>query len=146
MQSQALVVPELDLDKIEQAMVQAGEPIEILPVHYFADGIYAREITIPKGTILTGKIHKTRHLNVISKGRIAVWSPGEPVRLINAPFTFVAHPGTRRLGLAHEETVWTTIHATDETDLDRLEDQLIEPHDNPYLSDLLPSEEIKCLG
>jgi hypothetical protein len=27
--------------------------------HYFAPGLYAREMTIPKGVTVTGSVHKT---------------------------------------------------------------------------------------
>lgn len=122
----------LDVDRLEAAMRQ-HEQIEIEPVHRFADGLYAREITIPAGTLLTGKIHRARHLNIISRGDISVWSAGEPVRRIRAPFSFVADAGARRVGFAHEETVWTTVHATRETDLTKLEAELIEPRTIPLL-------------
>lgn len=122
-----------NVDELEGVMVRECVPVEIEPVHRFAQGIYAREITIPAGTLLTGKIHRTQHLNVISAGDISVWTEGEPVRRIKAPYTFVAEPGTRRVGYAHADTVWTTIHATTETDLERLEATLIEPHVNPQL-------------
>jgi hypothetical protein len=124
------------VDRLERAIVQHLAPVEIEPVHYFADGTYAREITIPAGSLLTGKIHKTQHLNIISAGSITVWSPGEKTRHIVAPFAFVAEPGTRRVGFAHEDTVWTTIHATEETDLERLELQLIEPRDVALLDEM----------
>ncbi len=110
---------------LEKAMLEQPQ-VEIEPTHYFADGIYAREIVIPAGTLLTGKIHKTRHLNIVSKGKIAVvteWGQ----KIIEAPFTFVAEPGTKRVGVALEDTVWTTIHASEETDLVKLEDELIAP-------------------
>lgn len=122
------------VDELEAAM-RTQPQVEIEPVHRFADGLYAREITIPAGTLLTGKIHRTRHLNIVSAGRIAVWSEGEPVRIIEAPFSFVAEPGTRRVGFAYEDTVWTTIHATHETDLAALEAELIEPRDPLPLPD-----------
>lgn len=132
------------VDELEAAMRAHPDQRHIEPVHRFADGIYAREITIPAGTLLTGKIHRTQHLNIVSAGRISVWTEGEPVRVIEAPYAFVAQPGTRRVGFAHEDTVWTTIHATTETDLERLEAQLIEPHDVPLLT---PSpSEAACLG
>jgi hypothetical protein len=120
------------IDELQAAMLtQPQVPIE--PVHRFADGLYAREITIPAGTLLVGKIHKTRHLNLVSAGEIVVWSAGEPVRRVRAPFAFVAEPGARRVGYALEDTVWTTVHATSETDLEKLEAELIEPHDVPAL-------------
>lgn len=116
------------VDELEAAM-RTRPQVDLPPVHRFADGLYAREITIPAGTLLTGKQHRTRHLNIISAGEISVWSAGEPVRRIRAPYSFVAEPGTRRVGYAHADTVWTTIHATAETDLARLEAALIEPTD-----------------
>ncbi len=119
------------IDRIESE-ISLLEPIEVVPVHHFCNpnsgapnGIYAREITIPEGAALTGKIHKTDHLNILSKGTITVWSDDEGERTISAPFTFVAKAGARRFGYAHTECVWTTIHGTNETDLDKLEDDLV---------------------
>jgi len=100
------------------------QQVDIKPVHYFAKGLYAREIFIPKGTLLTGKIHKSEHLNVISKGDISVVTEFGTKRII-APFTMVSQPGTKRVGYAHEDTVWTTIHATEETDMEKVERELI---------------------
>lgn len=124
--------------RLEREMLR----MEQLPIdthHHFAPGQYAREIVIPAGTLLTGKKHKTEHLNVVSKGDITVWTE-DGMRRIKAPFTFVSKPGTKRVGLAHEETVWITIHATSETDLVKLEAELIEP-------EMIGSEsEVVCLG
>lgn len=93
--------------------------------HHFAPGVYAREMTIPAGVVLTGAVHKTEHLNIVSKGRISV-STDDGMKEVSAPYTFVSKPGTKRVGFAHEETVWTTIHATNETDLDKLVEELTE--------------------
>lgn len=124
--------------RLEREMLR----MEQLPIdthHHFAPGQYAREIVIPAGTLLTGKKHKTEHLNVVSKGDITVWTE-DGMRRIKAPFTFVSKPGTKRVGLVHEETVWITIHATSETDLVKLEAELIEP-------EMIGSEsEVVCLG
>lgn len=125
------------VDDLEAAM-RTQYQIEIPVVHRFADHVYAREITIPAGTLLTGKIHKTRQLNIISAGSIQVWEEGRPTRRIDAPHSFISEAGARRVGLALTETVWTTIHGTDETDIDRLEAELIEPHDT---ISTLPSED-----
>lgn len=115
------------IEQLEQAMFQMPEhQIEIEPKHYFAKGVYAREILIPKGTTLTGKIHRTEHLNIISKGDISVLTE-HGMRRIQAPYTMVSLPGTKRVGYAHEDTVWTTIHGTEEKDLDKLEEELIAP-------------------
>jgi hypothetical protein len=110
----------LSLEAEMHSMVQ----VEIQPVHYFAKGLYAREIFIPKGTLLTGKIHKSEHLNIISKGEISVVTEYGTKR-IKAPFTMVSQPGTKRVGYAHEDTVWTTIHATEKTEIKDVEEDLI---------------------
>lgn len=129
------------IDVVERGI--SGLPAAILGlVHHFSKGIYARELRMPAGTILTGKIHRTEHLNIMSAGVIRVWSEAEGWREIHAPFTFVAKPGTRRIGVVLQDTVWTTIHGTSETDLDKLETELIVEHHNP----LLQTGGAKCLG
>lgn len=92
--------------------------------HHFAPGAYAREILLPKGSLVIGKIHKHAHINVVSQGRVSVMT--EFGRMdIEAPCTFVSQVGTKRAVYAHEDTVWTTVHVTTETDLEKLEDEII---------------------
>lgn len=117
--------------ELESAMRQYDQ-LEIPVTHHFSEGLYAREILIPAGTILTGKVHKTEHLNIVSKGDITVWTE-DGMKRVQAPFTMVSRPGTKRVGYAHEDTVWTTIHATNERDLVALEEQLIEKECLPCL-------------
>lgn len=112
------------IEGLEAAMMAAPGTIKIEPVHHFAKGLYAREIFIPKGTLLTGKIHKHEHLNIISQGEISVLTEHGPQR-IKAPCTIVSKPGTKRVGYAHEDTVWTTIHATDESDIEKIDEALV---------------------
>lgn len=127
------------IETMEKLMLQM-EQVPIETTHHFAKGLYAREIFIPKGTTLTGKIHKTEHMNVISKGDISVMTD-EGIKRLKAPCTIISQPGTKRVGYAHEDTVWTTFHATDETDLVKLEEQLILPD----YEELPPGEPQKLL-
>lgn len=92
--------------------------------HHFAPGCYAREMTIPKGILIIGKIHKHSHLNIISKGKVAVMTEFGPMKM-EGPCTFVSEIGTKRAVLALEETIWTTIHVTEETDLEKIEEYVI---------------------
>ena len=110
--------------ELEDAMRREPDQIHIEPVHYFAKGLYAREITIPKGAVLTGKIHLFEHINIISKGDISVLTE-HGVKRIKAPATIISQPGIKRVGYAHEETVWTTIHACDVKDGDEAEKFLV---------------------
>lgn len=107
-------------------------PVECPVTHHFSQGVYARELFIPKGTVLTGKIHKYHQLNIMSKGDLSVLTD-EGIKRVQAPFTIVSPPGTKRIAYAHEDTVWTTIHGTDETDLDKIEAHFIAQSEQEFL-------------
>lgn len=94
--------------------------------HHFAPGLYAREIFIPAGHIIVGKIHRHAHVNTISKGRVVVATEFGKTEL-KAPCTFVSQPGTKRAVVAMEDTTWTTYHPTTETDLAKIEAHVIAP-------------------
>lgn len=111
----------LALEREIQKLPQADCPVR----HYFAPGMYAREMTVPAGVVVTGAVHRHEHLCTVSKGRIAV-STDEGIREISAPCTIVSKAGTKRVGYAIEETVWTTYHATTETDLDKIMIEITE--------------------
>jgi len=99
-------------------------PAEMPVAHFFAKGLYARSLTIPKHCVLTGAIHKHEHINILAKGDITVVTDDGPVR-IQAPCVMVSKPGTKRAGFAHEECVWVTVHACDETEVDKAEAALV---------------------
>ena len=101
------------LEKVLKAMPQA----EITLRHHFAEGVYAREGDIPAGTWFVGRVHHKAQINIISKGAILVLTESGPLEM-RAPFTMVNPPGAQRAAYALEDTVWTTIIATDETDPD----------------------------
>lgn len=92
--------------------------------HYFAPGVYAREMWMPKDCLITGKIHLTEHLNILSQGVVSVSNQGKSI-MMHAPYTFVSPVGTKRAIYAHEDSTWTTIHATDLTDPDEIEAKII---------------------
>jgi len=92
--------------------------------HYFCKGNYAREIFIQKDTCMIGKIHKHEHINVISKGKcVVVTEDGKET--LEAPLTFISKAGIKRAVYAIEDTVWTTIHPTEQTDVDSVEEEVI---------------------
>jgi hypothetical protein len=116
-----LVEIELACKSVES---EAGVAIE--PKVYTADGVYAREIFIPKGTALVGEIHLKAQINVVSKGKIRV-ATEEGVREISAPCTFVSPAGTKRAGYVLEDTVWTTFLPTDKVSDEEVYKEFIAP-------------------
>lgn len=108
-----------------EEFLRTGPQAECPVRNLFSPGEYRREMTIPSGVVLVGAEHKTRHMNIISKGRITVWTEQGMLEL-RAPLVFESQPGTKRAGYAHEETVWTTVHDNpdDETDMNVLVERL----------------------
>lgn len=115
--------------------------IDIPLTHFFADGVYGRQGVIPKGCLLTGRIHTQSQLNIISKGKIAVIKGnGEEVEILEAPCTFVSPPGTKRVGYTLEETVFTTILGTELSDVSQIENLLTVNTEEDYSE----FERLKC--
>jgi hypothetical protein len=93
--------------------------------HHFADGLYAREMRVPAGSVVVGKMHKYPCLNFIMSGVMEVRSTtGKPIR-IEAPYIFSSPGGTKRAGYAVTDLTWVTVHPTQNTELDKLEAELI---------------------
>lgn len=111
------------VDRLAAAMKQMPQA-DVPVTHRFLDGIYVREVFMKKGLIVVGKIHKQEHIAIISSGSATVLTE-EGLKHIQAPYTFKSPPGVRRALYIHEDMVWTTVHRTDETDLDKIEAQLI---------------------
>ena len=116
---------------IQNAMIAAEDMHTESPLnHHFAPGMYAREIHMKAGDKIIGKIHKHAHINIISKGVVDVVTENGSARY-KAPYTFVSEPETKRFVSIVTDTIWTTIHATDSTDLDDIEDEIImKSYDN----------------
>lgn len=118
---------------IEDAIMKKLPQVDLPVTHYFSEGVYARKLFIPKGIILTGKIHKYSQLNIMLKGEMDVLVDDKIVN-IKAPFIVVSPAGTKRIAKALQDTEWLTIHGTRETDIDKIEEQFIAQTEEEYLS------------
>lgn len=92
--------------------------------HNFADGLYIRKMTAPAGMINVSKLHKTNHPFFILEGDVSILTEKGIVR-ITAPHFGITKAGTKRVVYFHEDTIWITVHATEETDLQKIEDEVI---------------------
>jgi len=114
----------LDLEEVisKQPGAMQGDCFPL--THTFADGIYVRQIIMPAGAFLTSKIHKVSHPYFILKGKVSVYTE-DGIQYIEAPYSGITKAGTKRVLHIHEETIWTTIHRTDKTNIDEIEDDII---------------------
>lgn len=113
-----------DLDLTEAAMLEQPQ-IECPVQHHFGPGIYIREVMMPAGALVMGHHHKGPCMNVLVQGSMLIIDPGGEPRQIDAPLTFTTGPG-RKVAFMLSDVVFQNIFATDETDVDVLEEMLIE--------------------
>jgi hypothetical protein len=95
------------------------------PLHHsFGEGCYVREIFNPKGMLLVTKIHKIAHPFFLLSGEMSILTETGEKR-IKAPHYGITPAGTKRIIYAHEDCVFVTVHVTNETDLEKIEDEII---------------------
>lgn len=134
-----VLVLEAEMKKLPQLVLATN--------HYFADGMYARELYRPKGTLIVGKVHRKEHFYIVTKGCVRV-STDDGAKDFKAPSVIVSKPGTKRAVFALEDSVCMTVHRSKKRNLDKLERELVE-EDKTALFDSgnkLKFKELSCLG
>lgn len=113
---------EAEMYKIPGAMIGDSCPLD----HTFAQGMYVRQITMPKGILFVTKIHKYSHPAFVLKGDVSILEEGG-ARRVKAPASFITPPGTKRIVYTNEETIWTTVHLNpnNHRDIDKIEEEII---------------------
>lgn len=104
------------IEQIEAGMFKLGEDkvFEFAAwetKHHFSDGVYTRETFIPAGTLLTGIRHKQKTISILAQGAITVMGVDRQGRatdygVLVAPFIMVTEPNIKKIGYAHEDTVF----------------------------------------
>lgn len=111
------------LQSLETAMLQEDQ-VNIPVNHMFSGGVYAREITIPKGTLLTGRIHKFDHFDIMLSGDVTVSTDSGEVKRLTGLNIMEGKAGKKRAGYTHEDTHWITFHSAEERDPEQMYDFL----------------------
>jgi quercetin dioxygenase-like cupin family protein len=111
------------LESVLLTMPQVDCPIR----HHFAPGMYAREMTIPAGTVVTGAVHKTEHLIAVSMGRLRIVTE-DGTREVVAGDTVTCKAGMKNAFVALEDSRWTNFIPNPEniTDTDKLVEMFTE--------------------
>lgn len=86
------------------------EQVEVPVKEYRHGGMYAREIVIPKHTMLTGAIYKFNHLDIMISGDVTVTTDSGESKRFTGYNCFEALSGKKRGGFTHEDTHWITVH------------------------------------
>ena len=95
-------------------------------LHNFSDGLYAKEIVLPKGAFAVQHKHTYDHLSILAKGKVQVLFEGELSKVFEAPACINIVKNLNHSIMALEDSVWYCIHATDETDVEHIDEVLIK--------------------
>jgi hypothetical protein len=106
-------------ENVLKKLPQAEIPTE----HEFIKGMYRRQITFPKGTFATGRIHRDDHMDVVLSGEMIIVSEGG-YKHIKGPCTLTSRAGRKKAGYALTECVWCTYHPTKKTTVEEVEKEL----------------------
>ena len=88
--------------------------------HTFADGVYVRQMYMPKDTAVVGKIHKREHVWFLLQGCIGV-ATEDKIKEYEAPCYVVSPGGSKRVILALEDTIFVNIHPNPNNTQDLIE-------------------------
>jgi mannose-6-phosphate isomerase-like protein (cupin superfamily) len=116
-QAQAAELPTREkIQRLQEAMLpmQSKQPE---PRHFFAPGMYLRELVVPAGMLMVGKIHKHEHFLLVLKGRAEVISEFGRV-VVEAGHISISPAGVKRVVLALEDTQFVTVHVNKENSQD----------------------------
>lgn len=122
-------IAEAFMKQMPMANAEHGGRIDLITHHLFSPGIYTRVLHIPKGCYLTGKIHKEPILNIMVKGDISVVIEND-IKRIKDFIIFVSPAGSKKLGYAHEDTIWIGCHGTDEQDVYKIEKRFVTENED----------------
>lgn len=133
------------IDELELAM-QDMPPVDCPVTHNFIPGFYIRTITMPSGILVTSQIHNTEHPYHVSKGVFYVKINEGEWEMIEAPYSDVTFPGTRRVIYIEQETIFTTFHPILDSEqpaymleeevteaVEKIAARIIMPHENKLL-------------
>jgi len=110
----------LAIEDVMRGMKQVEMPVK----HHFIDGVYLRELFIPEGTLLTGKIHNKENFSILASGTLRITN-GTDSMIISAPHVMSDKPGIKRMGYAETDVVFINVIKTDLTDIDEIEKDLV---------------------
>ena len=92
--------------------------------HNFSDGVYAKEMSLPKGYIAYSHSHIYEHLSILAKGRVIV-KTDDYVKEYEAPACLNIEANTYHQIEALEDCIWYCVHATNEKDISKIDEVLI---------------------
>lgn len=114
---------------VVRGKIQDGSmiPVDMPTRHHFSQDIYVREIFMPAGSVVVGKVHATRHLNIILSGECTIWTVHGRING-RAGMIFESLPGVQKALHMITDVTFLTVHYNPDNlrDMDQLEGKYIQ--------------------
>ena len=133
-----MTFPVLSTEQLQTRIVKMEKQILLreqtdCPMHHWLEGeYYYRAILIRRGMLITGARHRLEH-ECIAIGDILV-STDLGLKRIRGYTRLWAEAGKKRIGFALQDTIWVTVHWTDQSSLERIEEWLSYPEEHKALA------------
>lgn len=95
-------------------------------MHHFSEGLYAKQMELKEGSFAVQHKHNYDHLSILAKGKVRVLFEGNLSKEYTAPACINIVKDVNHAVYALEDSVWFCIHATSETDVDKVDKVLIK--------------------
>jgi quercetin dioxygenase-like cupin family protein len=89
------------------------------------DGVYAKEVFIPSGKELRNHSHTFTHKSILASGR-AVVRAGRVEQFLVGPVLINLKEGVEHSIRAVTDVTWFCLHASDETDPEKIDHTLVQ--------------------
>lgn len=116
-----------DVLALQAAMMSMAHAVPPEPVHFHAEGLYARMIVMPAGSAWVGKEHARSHMFVMIDGEMEVTLPDGFVHHMTGHHVLVSPAHRKSAFHVIRDTTLLTVHHTQYTDLADIEADLIVP-------------------
>ena len=93
--------------------------------HFFSDGVYAKQQFLPANHYVMTHKHNYDHLSILASGACRV-SVGDKMDYLYAPACIEIKAGIEHRIEALADSVWYCIHHTDEKDVSKIDEVLIQ--------------------
>jgi len=116
--------------KEEDGFYGNGKEIVAIPdipiKHSFADQLYVRQMDLKKNHVIIGAVHNHLHIWFLLTGKVMINNNGEKIEHI-APCYTVSKPGSQRVILALEDSIFVNVHKnpTNTKDISKLEKEIV---------------------
>lgn len=124
------------LDRLHRALETSDVPkldLDAHTAHHFCRGMYARELRIPAGYVVVGKMHASENFFLLVSGEVTI-STRDGMRRLTGPVLAVTKPGDKRVAYAHTDVIMFNFHtrADDAEDIEILESRYVVPQEEEH--------------